>query len=309
MIKTMWFIRLVVMFVLCFRLQAEDAAGFCGLWKSRHGMMRLMEKDGRVTGCYKHRGLAEIEGTVSQGVMTFSFREPNGDTGTGEFRMGKDGAAFSGTWKPHKGEGGGEWNGTKVPAVKGRKWLVILEAHWEKNMQEQEYAYGNMLRQFFTRVPQVMVRHRFFDEKEDFSKWCEDLPFFNEPVVFYVSSHGKENGITVGKHVLDGAFIGKQLRYAPEVKLVHLGACLAMAGEVPHEIRKAAGTAAPVSGFTKVADWAGSAVVDFTYLDLVLSRNMKPADAVRQLRENVTFARDEVPQGCSIAPMDLKIVE
>ncbi|MFM7182712.1 MAG: hypothetical protein ACKO2G_14775 [Verrucomicrobiales bacterium] len=283
--------------------------GFNGVWKTNLGPVRLIEKQNQVIGCYQSDGQAEIEGTADNGLFKFTFREPSGKGGTGEFKLEEDGASFSGTWKNEDGSPGGEWSGTKIPPTKGRSWLIILEAHWENSLQEAEYSYGNMLQQFFTRVPEVEIRHRFFDEKEDFAKWCSELPYLNEPTVLYVSSHGKEEGITVDGHVLDGEFIGRQLRYAPEIKLVHLGACLAMAGKVPHEIRKAADGHFPVSGFTKTADWAGSAVVDFAYLDLVLSRGIKPGDAVRQMRKNVTFATEKSKPGCIIPPMDLKIVE
>jgi hypothetical protein len=131
----------------------------------------------------------------------------------------------------------------------------------------------------------------------------------NEPVVLYISSHGTEQGITVGKETLTGDFIGRQLRHASDLKLVHLGACLAMAGETPRKIREASGLDVPVSGYTKVADWAGSAVIDLSYLDLVLSRQLEPGEAVRQMRENVTFAGEAETNGCVISPAGLKIVE
>ena len=76
--------------------------------------------------------------------------------------------------------------------------------------------------------------------------------------------------------------IGEQLREASSVKLIHLGACLTMAGSAPQEIRKASKLSVPVSGYTRTADWAGSAVIDFAYLDLVLSRQMAPGEAVRE---------------------------
>jgi hypothetical protein len=65
----------------------------------------------------------------------------------------------------------------------------------------------------------------------------------------------------------------------------------------------------PVSGFTKVADWAGSAVIDFSYLDLVLSRDVAPKEAVRQIRKNVSFAGDDKSIDSSIKPAGLKIVD
>jgi hypothetical protein len=62
-------------------------------------------------------------------------------------------------------------------------------------------------------------------------------------------------------------------------------------------------------GFTKVADWAGSAVIDFSYLDLVLSRGIAPGEAVRQVRRSVSFAGEEELADVAIRPAGLKIVE
>ena len=288
-----------------------EASGqnFSGVWKTSYGMMRLTQKGEAVEGCYNFVGKATVSGTVKDDTLELTYREPNGTTGKGQFKMAADRASFGGTWKEDGGGNGGAWSGTRVEPQAGRVWLVILEARWESSLRDAEYSYGDMLRQFFTRVPSVQVRHRYFTGHADFAKWCDELPYINEPVVFYISSHGNEKGITVGNEVLDGAFIGAQLRDASSVKLIHLGACLAMAGAVPQEIRKTSKLAVPVSGYTRTADWAGSAVIDFAYLDLVLSRQLPAGEAVRQIKENVAFAGEQGKPGSAIAPAGLKIVE
>jgi hypothetical protein len=98
------------------------------------------------------------------------------------------------------------------------------------------------------------------------------------------------------------------LRHAAGLQLVHLGSCLVMAGPAPAEIRKASGLNIPVSGYTRVADWAGSAVIDFAYLDLVLSRRLPPAEAVAQLLRTVTFAGDVDLPDSAIKAAGLTIV-
>lgn len=288
---------------------AKDMPSFDGVWKTTFGMMRLIQKGEEVSGCYDFGSGAEIEGTVKDGVLTFKYKEPNGITGNGKFKLADDQNGFTGEWSQKNGDGGGKWSGNRIKGEPGRKWLVVLEAHWEKNLRQEEYAFGDMLRQFFARVPDVEVRHRYFDEQEDFARWCAELPYLAEPIVLYVSSHGKEQGITVGKHVLDGKFIGGQLRYCPQVKLVHLGACLTMAGTVAQDIRKTSGRDFPVSGYTKSADWAGSAVIDFAYLDLVFSRNLKPGDAARMVQKSISFSGESETPGIAIPPAGLKIVE
>jgi hypothetical protein len=291
------------------RRAGAEVQDFSGVWNTSFGLMRLIQKDTTVTGCYSYAGQAEVTGQVKAGVLQFTYTESTGDKGSGEFKLSADGSGFTGTWKTTDGKQGGAWQGTRVKPMAGRTWLVVLEAHWESGLQQPEYSYGDMLRHFFSRVPSVEVRHRYFDGKPDFASWCAELPYLNEPAVFYISSHGTEQGISVGKEVLSGEFIGSQLRYAPEVKLVHLGSCLTMSGSVPDALRKASGLNVPVSGFTKVADWAGSAVIDFSYLDLVLSRQMKPGEAIRQIRSSVTFAGEKDTPDCAIKPAGLKIVE
>ena len=291
------------------RRPPAGGGSFSGVWKTTYGQMRLIQQGATVTGCYSYQGQSEISGTIREGVLQFSYTESSGNTGNGTFKLGTEADSFDGTWKTADGKQGGTWEGSRIMPLAGRSWLVVLEAHWESNLQQAEYSYGEMLRQFFTRVPRVAVRQRYFDGKDDFATWCAELPYLNEPVVLYIASHGSGEGITVGKQVLTGEFIGRQLRYAPEVKLVHLGACETMAGAAPKALRKASGQDLPVSGFTRVADWAGSAVIDFAYLDLILSRGMAPGEAVRQIRQSMAFAGEKDSPDTVIKPAGLKIVE
>ncbi|MCX6979180.1 MAG: hypothetical protein NTV08_00230 [Verrucomicrobia bacterium] len=291
------------------RRSATPLQNFSGVWKSSYGMMRLTQQGNAVEGCYMMSGTARVSGTVNGDRMVFTYRELDGTTGAGEYKLSAERDKFEGRWKADGGKGGGAWTGTRVLPQAGRVWLVVLEARWESSLREQEYSYGEMMRQFFTRVPTVAVRHRYFTGRADFAKWCEELPYINEPMVFYIASHGNEKGITVGKEVLDGTFIGTQLRDAASVKLIHLGSCRTMAGTAAQDIRKASKLPAPVSGYTRTADWAGSAVIDFAYLDLVLSRHLSPAEAVRQMKDSVSFAGEQGKPGSAIAPAGLKIVE
>jgi hypothetical protein len=82
-------------------------------------------------------------------------------------------------------------------------------------------------------------------------------------------------------------------------------------GEIPKQIQAAVRPEAlfPISGYAGTADWGGSAVVDFTYLDLVLTRGMAPGMAVEQTKKMVSFAREESGQGEAISGAGLMIVE
>jgi hypothetical protein len=48
----------------------------------------------------------------------------------------------------------------------------------------------------------------------------------------------------------------------------------------------------PISGFARPADWAGSAIVDFTYLELALGRNLDPREAAAHTKRLIRFADD-----------------
>ena len=48
----------------------------------------------------------------------------------------------------------------------------------------------------------------------------------------------------------------------------------------------------PVSGYTTAVDWAASAILEFMYFDLILTRGLDPAAAAQQVRELLSFAGD-----------------
>ena len=57
----------------------------------------------------------------------------------------------------------------------------------------------------------------------------------------------------------------------------------------------------PVSGYTTSVDWGGSALIEFTYLDMILAQHLTPAQAAEQLPRLLTFAGDESPSGSPYA--------
>jgi hypothetical protein len=52
-----------------------------------------------------------------------------------------------------------------------------------------------------------------------------------------------------------------------------------------------------VSGYTTSVDWGASALLEFTYLDLMLNRGFAPADAAAKLGTLVPYAGDRTPRG------------
>jgi hypothetical protein len=98
------------------------------------------------------------------------------------------------------------------------------------------------------------------------------------------------------------------VRDLTDLKLLHFGACLVAGGDIPRKIQKAGGRY-PVSGFVHPADWGGSAVVDFAYLDLIFSRGLSPGDAAEQTRSMISFARTQGAANDAIPPAGLVVIE
>lgn len=294
----------------------EDAAAtFAGMWDTTYGRMRLAGDGAHVQGTYTYSGVSEIAGDVEGRVLHATYTEPDGTQGRAVLELAPGGARFDGVWRagldqslaldtPHA-QG---WSGTRVEPVPGRVWLVILEAHWEESLAEHEYSYGDMLRAFFERVPAVEVRHRFFHDQTDLVRYARELAGLAEPVVLYISSHGDAHGIAAGGNSIDGATLGAALRGLDHLKLLHLGACELLAGPFAADVRAAAGADFPISGFTVDVDWAGSAIVDFTYLHLVLEQSLDPEPAARAVRSMLTFAGERGSSKGPIAGCDLTVL-
>ncbi len=55
--------------------------GFSGVWQTSYGLMRLVQKGGKVEGCYACDGNATISGTVTDRTLDLTYQEPDGTTG------------------------------------------------------------------------------------------------------------------------------------------------------------------------------------------------------------------------------------
>lgn len=264
--------------------------GFSGLWDTSFGRLRLRQDGAKVTGLYSYGG-GSLEGAVDDGVLRFRYRDSG--AGEGEFRLAEGGRALAGRWRAKDEPGWKDWNGTRVEAVPGRRWLFVVESRWEESVAEREYSYGEMLKVFFTRAPQVQVRQRFFHDRAGLVKWLREAAFLAEPVVVYVSAHGTPLGVEADGGPVGAAPIAEALADADNVELLHFGACEIMKGTVAAELH-ARGARYPVSGFTEAVDWAASAITDFMYLDLILSRDLAPAAAAKSAGLLLPFATRKV---------------
>ena len=100
------------------------------------------------------------------------------------------------------------------------------------------------------------------------------------------------------------------LRLASDLKHLHFSACLtladATAGERMTELAKRAKF--PITGYSTSVDWAASAIIEFAFLDLVLSRKMSAEEAVEQLHLLLPFVGDEAPDGSVFRPAGFRLV-
>jgi hypothetical protein len=260
--------------------------GWDGVWETSFGRLRLVADGARIEGLYECNGPSSLEGTANDAALDFDYREP-AVSGSGRFELAPDGESFTGRWRPRGETDWSKWSGWRVPPVEGISWLIVLEAHWQRSLNEPEYAFGNMLREIFARTPRVRVRQRFFDDQESLGQWCRELAYLPEPVVLVIASHGVAEGLSVRGKLIDTKSIFESLRHAASLKLLHFSSCLVGLGKERAPF--------PVSGYTTSVDWGASALLEFTYLDLILNRGFAPGQAAETLPKLVCFAADQAP--------------
>jgi hypothetical protein len=263
--------------------------------------MRLNQHNGEIAGAYEQVGnVATISGQLKEKRFVFRYVEADIE-GAGWFELSADGNAMNGQWRPDGTQVWHPWTATRLRPEGQRTWLVILEAHWEESLFEQEYAFGDMLRSYFT-IPSgrhVQVRHRYFHDPADFRRECQSVQFLAEPVVLLISTHGTSEGISVGGETIDAGLIAESLRSVGDLKLLHLSGCAMMSGDAPRLIHRQLGAGAtfPISGYKTNVAWDESALGDFTFLSFLLLRHLSPAEAVEQaIRVSPYIGEVQVPQ-------------
>lgn len=288
---------------------------FDGLWDSSEGALRLVRDGDRVRGLLQRGGSCIVLAGRIEGDRCRLASERPADAGfSAELRaVGPDGFEGSRTLA-REGFAATDtvpWHGARRASALGQRWLVVLEPHWEHHLSDPEYSFGDMLRPYFKRMRLVRFRHRRVLGREDFLRHLREVAFLPEEAVVYVSSHGTPEGVAVPGGVVTAPEISEAFQDAPNVDLLHFGGCNIASGTLPEDIVAAQPPACrfPVSGFCRFADWSGSAIVDFTYLTLVLERRLSPADAVAATRESVRFAGSApLPGSATVMPMDLRLV-
>jgi hypothetical protein len=271
--------------------------GLDGLWDTSLGRLHLVHDGARVWGSVEHDASARLE-AEGDGGKRLPFRlEGMRVSGRGFIEMDPLGYALGGEWV-QDGQPAQQLAGRRVLPRQGLTWLVVLEAHWQRALDDNEYAFGRMLHELFARVPWVQVRHRFYHDEASILRWCRQLLFLPEPAVLVITGHGEANGLTVeGKTIAMPAVI-ESLRLADCLKLLHFSACLV--GQDGGQALAAAPF--PVSGYTTSVDWAQSALTEFIYLDMILEKGLAPAKAAEQLLALVRFSGTEQLAGSPYRP-------
>jgi hypothetical protein len=292
--------------------QAEGAPGplpwrgwrdFDGLWDTSLGRLRLFQEADRVHGALEADAAASLQGQIAEGRLAFTIEGPRG-AGRGTFELDALCATLSGEWI-ERGQAAQPIGGGRVLGRPGLTWLVVLEAHWQRSLDDSEFAFGHMLHELFARLPRAQVRHRFYHDEASLVHWCRQLLFLPEPVVLVITGHGEAEGLSINGRIADMRKIVDSLRYADSLQLLHFSSCL-----VGQDVGQALVAAPfPVSGYTTRVDWAESALAEFIYLDMILEKGLPPARAAEQLVRLVRFAGDEEIEGSPYRPAGFRFFD
>ncbi len=269
-----------------------------GIWDTSFGRMRLNHDGDRIHGCYDGATSGRVDGRTDGKRFVFKYVEANAK-GEGWFELDDGAMNFRGAWRPEGTVKWGDWTGQRVVARPNLTWLVVIEAHWQRSLGDAEYSYGEMLRTFFARVPTVAVRQRYFNDGPSLERWCRELIYVPEPAVVLISSHGTQAGVGVHHHTIEPKRVVDHLREASSVQLLHFATCLVLKEDKSGDFVKRIGTTAPfpISGYTTSVDWGGSAILEFNYFDLMLSKHLSPEDAAKTMLKMIAWAGDKSPPG------------
>ena len=286
--------------------------GFQGLWNTSFGKLRLAVSGNDVTGAYNFEGAeATIDGEIKGKRLVFRYREPTVE-GSAWFEISADDETITGQYRPDGAKEWRPWEGERVTAPLGEKWLVILEANWEGSLDEPQYAFADMLKQYFTMsiARHVNVRTRTFHDATDLMRFCREVKYLPGPVVLLLSTHGTKDGLTVFNETITPSQLVQGLSRTDNLELIHLSGCSMMAGDFPDRVQKLMlDSACPVSGYKTNVAWDASALGDFTYLSMLLIHRMTPAKAVEQAIKLSPYLGEKRIEKTRYRPLGLSIKE
>lgn len=265
---------------------------FAGVWQTTYGNMFLEQNGEEVSGWYSYGGMSSIEGTVGdQGRFTFTYDE-GAVTGQGWFQLSETGNSFAGEWRAEGEARFSTWEGHRSIG-EASTWLLVLESEWQESLSENEYSFGEMLQAWLGRLPDLEIRHRFVHDAEDVILVCAEAAMLPGDVYLVFASHGTEEGISLNGGTVTPRQLARAVSVIPSLKLVHFSCCLVMAGGTDEAVISARtdwDQDFAVSGYTTSVDWGGSAIIEFYYLNQILSNGMTPLEASKALLEDIRFA-------------------
>jgi hypothetical protein len=269
--------------------------GFDGLWDTSIGRLRLIEGVEGVQAMHEFPG-AQLTCTRDGDKLAIELASGT-VSGRGRITLDAFGTQFNGEWQD-AGQTPRPFAGGRVMARSGLNWLVVLEAHWQRGLEDAEFAFGRMLTELFARIPRIQVRHRYYHDEGSLLHWCRQLLFVAEPIVLVITGHGEANGLSVNGQIVPLRGLIKGLGSADAVQLLHFSSCLI--GQDSEQVFS--DIPIPVSGYTTSVDWAESALTEFIYLDMMLEKGLRPHEAATQLLKLVRFAGDEPIPGSPYHP-------
>lgn len=277
------------------------SADFSGNWQTTYGRMILEQSGDEVKGGYFFSGYCEISGKIDEnGRFNFRYVEPSA-VGEGWFELSSGGEAFTGKWRQDGTVVWYDWTGTRsLPEDTSKIWLVVLESEWQESMNEDEYSFGDMLEAFFARLSEIEVRQRFVHDKRDLINFCAETAILPGKVCILFATHGEKEGLVLRDGIAGADEIIDALKPCENLLLIHFSSCNIMSGDIPDRIlrsRRDWNDGFVVSGYVQPVDWAGSAVFEFYYLNLILENGYTPREAAETAEHIFRFSGTATVKG------------
>jgi hypothetical protein len=88
---------------------------FTGTWQTPWGKVTLVHAGSKVSGAYSGKFTGSLDGQATDGVVTLTWIQTNGERGKARLTLAKDGRSFTGTWGSRTSStNGGAWNGKRL---------------------------------------------------------------------------------------------------------------------------------------------------------------------------------------------------
>lgn len=265
---------------------------YSGNWETTYGQMMLSSDGSNVSGWYDYGGISVIEGTIDdQGRFVFTYTESDA-SGRGWFALSDDGLSFTGQWQPDGDHNWYSWEGYRYDGT-ARTWLVILESEWQESLSEGEYAFGDMLEEWFSRLPTVEVRHRYVHDAADVRSFCLEAAMLPGSVYLVIASHGTSAGLDLAGGTVSPFEMAEAVTPMDNLALIHFSCCEIMAGRTPEAVlstRRSWPDGFVVSGYDRSVDWGASAIIEFYYLNMMLENGLTAEQAASAVLSDIGFA-------------------